>query len=185
MTCIVGWRSKWETVVGTDSQWTQGNTKGTMPKGKLWRNGRFLIAAAGSVRAMQVLEYGPQFNPDIKDEALVEHLITKWVPAIVSAFNDAGALMKKDTETAMVEVEAIICCRRKFIRFGGDLTIIEEPLRYVAGGSGEEVALGYMAAHDTKQGRDRSALSVVQGALRAAELHCTGVRGPYHMEVVK
>jgi ATP-dependent protease HslVU (ClpYQ) peptidase subunit len=186
LTCIVAYRGKDATIIGTDSQWTQGNTKGSMPTGKMWRNGRYVIAAAGNVRSMQVLQHGPQFSADVKDEDMAAHLITKWVPALIASFNDAGALVKKDADTASVEVEAIICSRRRLFRLGGDLSVVEEKDRYVAGGSGEEVALGYLAAKDNLT--DRAAYStrvLVEGALRAAEKHCTGVKGPFYWEIIR
>ncbi len=181
MTCLVAWRGMTHTVVGTDSQWSQGSQRGSMPSGTMWRNGRFVIAAAGSVRPVQLLGAGPQFDPKISDKDLVNHLISEWTPKIVQTMNDAGQLCKGEDKTATVEVELLVVSRKKIVRVGGDLSIIDEPLRYAAGGSGEEVALGYMAACP----RDRDERYVALGALKAASKHTTGCSAPYYLEYIK
>ena len=182
MTCLVAWRGKHGTVVGTDSQWTAGVARGAMPTGKMWHNGRFIVAVAGSIRASQILQFGPQFNQDIPDEDLVNHLICKWVPSVIAQFNDAGGLLKDADKPAAIECEALIVSRKKIVRFGGDLSVVEERLHYAAGGGGEEVALGFLAASDPK---DPDPVKVVRRALEATSKHCTGVSAPFYTEIIK
>lgn len=186
MTCLVAWRGKDATMVGTDAQWSAGKQKGEMPEGKMWRHGRFVVAAAGNVRAMQLLQYGPQFDEAVSDSGLVQHLIQKWVPQVFTNLNEAGQLRKDEDKTAQVEVEMLVVSRRKIVRIGGDLSVIEEKLRYAAGGSGEEIALGYLAAKDNVTDRNAySARTIVRGALMAASQHNTGVSPPFYTEVVR
>ena len=176
----MAWRGKDATCVGTDSQWSQGNQRGEVGEGKLWRHGRFVVAASGTVRSLQVLRHGPHFSEKLTDKELIPALVREWAPALITHFNDLGSLTKSDDKTANIGCDGLIVCRKMIIRFGADLTFIKEPLHYAAGGSGEEVALGYFAG----QPRDTLPYHTVIGALKASARHCTGVSAPFHTEML-
>jgi ATP-dependent protease HslVU (ClpYQ) peptidase subunit len=183
MTCLVAWRGLDATMVGTDSQWTAGSQKGTLVEGKMWRNGRFLLAMSGSVRVTQVLRYGVQFNPAIKDGELEAHLVREWMPAVLKQFEECGLLVKDEDKQVCVNFEGLIVSRRKIMRVGQDFTVVDEPLHYAAAGSGEEVALGFLAAQ--RRSDRHPAYGIVSRTLGAAEKHITNVSGPYHIERVR
>lgn len=184
MTCLVAFRGHDATIVGTDSQWSAGSQKGEIT-GKMWRNGRWVIAMAGGVRTMQLLQYGPQFKTGIPDVEIVPYLVREWIPSIFTLLNEAGQFKKEDDKLLMMDAEGLIVSPKTIIRFGGDLSVIQEKLRYAAGGSGEEIALGYMAGMGIAERRAYSARTIALGALKASARHNSGVSAPFHLEVVR
>lgn len=178
MTCLAVWRGRDATIVGTDSQWTEGSQRGTVREGKMWRNGKWIIAGSGSFRAIQLLRYGPQFDGSVSINEAESHLVCRWMPEFQKHMKEHGGIVEEDGEAPRCNLWALFVHKRGIIRVSSDFTVLRDPHRYAANGSGEEVALGYLAAQSLSNGS--SARRIVRGALEAAEEHIEGVRGPFH-----
>lgn len=181
VTCLVAWRSKSKTLVGADGVWVAGAQKGGMKDEKVFKHGRFVIALAGGMRAVQVIRHStPTFNPDTPDSEIMPHLISEWVPELQKRLSDTGQLIKDDDKAIQMLACGLIVSRKLILRLGTDFSIVEERLPYAAGGSGEELALGYLQACREMWGADEDmGHSIVMGALGAASMHNNTVGPPY------
>lgn len=108
---------------------------------KVVRNGRFGFAAAGYLRAIQVMEYAKL--PDIPkgDGAVIDRFVTvELIPAMLSAFEDAKTPDETLKESVLL---AAVGGRAYEVCYDGSWT--RSPLGFLAVGSGYAFALGALA----------------------------------------
>lgn len=171
MTCIVGVRQNGRVWLGGDSAGTMDDWSlyiRTDPK--VFQVGEFLIGFTWSFRMGQLLRYA--FAPPLITGDLYAYLVTTWVDAMRECFK-AGGFARKDME-AEQGGQFLVGVRGRLFNVQSDYSIGEVLMPYDAVGCGAPVALGALAVlHDLPPA------ARCRKALRAAELHNAGVRGPF------
>lgn len=95
-------------VIGADSQATDDS--GNLMKvvsGKIFHNGPALIGAAGSVRGINILQFGWK-APSRTVKSTDQYVTRSFIPAMRKAFIEAGFDMKADSDVATNDNELII-----------------------------------------------------------------------------
>ena len=94
MTTLIAYQGDGFCVIAADSQTTFENLKANCsPMGKIAVNGKFLIAAAGTVRGMNIIQHS--FSPPaILNKDLDRYMVRSFIPALRKEFIDAGYDMK-------------------------------------------------------------------------------------------
>jgi ATP-dependent protease HslVU (ClpYQ) peptidase subunit len=105
----------------------------------------------------------------------------KKVNAARTAFKDGGFARKKDE--AEIGGAFLVGYAGRLFTVHEDYQIAETESGYAACGCGESYALGAMFALASPiQARSFEPRDILDAALRAAEAHSAGVRGPFHFE---
>ena len=179
MTCIVGLKAR------DGSVWFGGDSLGANYTGgcaqrsdaKVFSRGPYRFGYTSSFRMGQILRYDAILPPPPGGEAdLLRFMVCEFVPAVREALK-SGAWAK--TENGKEEggffvvglPGALFCVQSDYQ--------VEVPADgYCAVGSGEEVALGALAATRSWRSPRRRVIE----ALKAAERHNAFVRGPFVVE---
>ena len=136
-----GWCS-----IGADSQ-ASDESGFTMEivTGKIFSSGPVVIAGAGAVRGINILQFGwtaPKYTGKSSD-----HYITKTlIPSIRKVFIESGYDMKADVDTASNDNEFLIAVRGTLYAIGGDYSWERCSRGIYVSGSGGKYALGALAA---------------------------------------
>jgi len=113
---------------------------------KIFKNGIALIGGAGSVRGLNILEFG-WTAPAFAQSKTVEHYLTqKFIPSLRSAFIEAGYDMKSDKEAAEQDNDLVICIKGQVFIIAGDYSWDRCSRGIHIAGSGGKYALGALAA---------------------------------------
>lgn len=171
MTTLVAYQGDDFCVLAADTQTTgYGLATDCSPMGKIAQNGDYVIAAAGLVRGMNIMQHAltPPRPPKTKT-ALAKFMVAKFIPALRKAFIASGYDMKDDGEIAAHDNDIII-------GVNGQLFFIDEVygLEYVAdrlycGGSGMKLALGAASAlgGDSNKSKD-AAIGILIEAVKTS-----------------
>jgi ATP-dependent protease HslVU (ClpYQ) peptidase subunit len=136
--------------------------------GKIAQNGKYLVAAAGLVRGMNLIQHA--FNPPAPPKSnLDKFMVNSFVPALRKCFQAAGYDMKDDGDVAQHDNEFIVAVN-------GVLYLIDEAYgvertsnRVYVTGSGMELALGAADALNVAEVDDwEEAVEVVERAVETA-----------------
>lgn len=144
MTTLIAYQGNDWCLLAADTQTTgYGMATDCSPMGKIAKNGDYVIAAAGLVRGMNIMQHAlvPPRAPKTKS-SLAKFMVSRFIPSMRRAFISAGYDMKDDGEMAQQDNDIIIAVK-------GQLFFIDDVygLEYVAdrlycGGSGMQLALG-------------------------------------------
>lgn len=107
MTTLIGYQGNGWAVIGSDSRATDysGNMM-DLALPKIIKNGKYLIAVAGSSRGGNIVQFGwkPPTPPSTDDTLVLDRFITnKFIPSMRRAFIKAGFDMKDDGDYARTE----------------------------------------------------------------------------------
>ncbi len=177
MTCIVGLVHEGVVYMGGDSAATSSAylNQTILATEKVFRNGAFLIGAAGSERASLLLRHSlipPRMYPD---EDIDKQITVDFVNAIRSCLKSGGVAWKRD-EFEWFDGSFLLGYRGHLFAIGPRYGV-SRPLNGVAAtGTGEDFALGVLYATQGRDPRERLLM-----ALTAAEEFNAGVRGPFHI----
>lgn len=174
MTCIVGVQYHDTVLIGADSASVDGWELTIPPDPKVFHRGPFLIGYTTSWRMGQLLRYRldvPDHPVGVDDH---EYLATLFVDAVRDCLK-AGGFAKKENE-AETGGEFLVAYRGGLYVVQSEYQVLTAP-EYMAVGAGGTVALGALCA-----GVDFPPLMRVEQALKAAERHSIGVRGPWVIE---
>lgn len=177
MTCIVGLVEEGHVYLGGDSAGIGGWSLTVRKDKKLFRNGEFLIGGTGSFRLIQLLQYAftpPTYDPD---SDLGKYMATTFIDAVRQCLKDGGLAEKKSEQESGGYFLVGFAGRLFFIE--ADYQVGEALCGYNAIGTGGEIAKGVLYATPDVQPRKR-----IELALRGAEEHNAGVRGPFYIEVL-
>lgn len=178
MTCIVGVIENGTVYIGGDSAGIGGYELTIRKDKKVFRNGDFLIGGTSSFRMLQLLRWS--FTPPAHDSStdLERYLATTFVDALRECFK-AGGYAQKSNEQEEGGI-FLVGYRGRLFCLWQDYQVGEALDGYNAVGCGSEVAKGVLFATPDMQGYKR-----VELALKAAERHNAGVRGPFLIEKVE
>lgn len=177
MTCIAGLVHEGKVYIGGDSAGVGGLDLMVRKDRKVFVNAEFVIGCTTSFRMAQILQYAftpPKRHPE-KD--VMAYMVTEFVEALRTAFKNGG-FATKDREAEWGGV-FLVGYQGRLFRIDSDYQVGESACGYDACGCGENYAKGVLFATPNDSAQDR-----VDLALRAAEAHSAGVRGPFLVESV-
>lgn len=140
---------------------------------KVFRVGPVLIGWAGMARAGRVLQYSftpPKHPRRMKPD---RYIATLFVDAVRKAMVDANTTDKKDNREAST-VDVLVAYQGRVWLIDGNFASIESARSYCATGCATGIVLGALGASEKLPPRQR-----ILKALRLAEEHNSGVRGPF------
>lgn len=175
MTCIVGLVEGDNVWMGGDSAGVSGWSLTVRADLKVFRNGPMIFGFTTSFRMGQLLRYALKVPHHEADVEVDQYLATTFIDAVRECLKAHGFAKKENGQESGGTF--LVGYRGRLFSIDDDYQVGEASDGYNACGCGREFALGalYASAHLT--GRDRLGL-----ALRAAERHSAGVRGPFHYE---
>lgn len=175
MTCIVGIKTeRGAVVIGGDSAGVGGMSLSVRSDKKVFKNGKFVFGFTSSFRMGQILQYS--FKPPERrhGDDIMKFMVIDFIDALREAFK-AGGIAKTDSGVESCGSFLVGYAGRLFT-IDSDYQIGEAAIGYDAVGCGADVALGSMYSTESLAPQDR-----VLSALRAAERHSAGVRGPFNI----
>lgn len=112
---------------------------------KVFKNGPALIAGAGSVRGLNILEFG-WTAPAYGKSKSVEHYLTQtFIPSMRAVFIEAGYDMKSDKDVAEQDNDLIVAIKGQLFSISGDYSWDRCARGLFMAGSGGKYALGALA----------------------------------------
>jgi len=156
LTTIVGIQGDGYAVVTTDSRISSIDESGftyqvtTLGTGssKVASNGKYLLGAAGDVRAINILHYvfaPPAPAPSLKGKKLDAFITSKFVPALRACFEEQGyALPERDSSDHIAEQGStiLVVVNGMIYVIDGDYSWTSDSAGFYAIGSGAPYALG-------------------------------------------
>lgn len=179
MTCIVATldRTNNSVVMAADSIGIDsGLNYRVVTQSKLIRLGDFLIGFAGSFRVGDILRYCLKMPPIEYGDYIEKYLVTKFVPALQSALENANAL-SKDEDGHTVH-PFLLAYKDRLFKIDGDFHIQENANGFESIGVACEIAIGAMAALDKRK------MTAEKKVLTALEIACkfsAGVTKPFNL----
>ena len=189
MTTIIAVQGPSWAVVGFDSQVTEeGGRSYTLGRGsaKVMKNGKYMLGAAGDVRAINILAYAfsPPSAGDLTGIRLDRFITSKFVPALRSCFEDHGYAAKETKEQATHGSTVLAIVNGSIYEIGEDYAWVRDTTGIYSFGTGGDFALGAMYA---RQGEDITTLSstdvqkLVRESLAIAAKLDPGSGPPFHV----
>ena len=176
MTCIAAVRHGDSVLVGGDSAGTRGGSweMNVRADSKVFRNGPYLFGFTTSFRMGQLLRYRLTLPEPPKRGDVLGFMATEFVDAVRKALKDGG--FSKTEAGAEEGGEFVVAVGSRLFTVHSDYQVAEHADAYAAVGCGAAVALGALAATPKQPPKAR-----LRTALRAAERHSAGVRGPFRI----
>jgi ATP-dependent protease HslVU (ClpYQ) peptidase subunit len=142
MTTLAAIQGKGWCAIGADSQ-ASDDSGFTMQivTGKIFRNGPTLIAGAGSVRGINILQFGWK-APAYRHRTTDHYMTQAFIPSMRKAFIAAGYDMKDDGDVAENDSELVVAIRGKLYSVAGDYSWERCRMGIYIAGSGGKYALG-------------------------------------------
>lgn len=146
MTTLAGIQGDGWCAIGADSQ-ASDDSGFTMQivTGKIFQSGPVIIAGAGAVRGINILQFGwtaPRFSGKSTDHYVTQSLI----PSIRKAFIKAGYDMKDDGEVALNDNDFVIAVKGNLYSIAEDYSWERCRMGLYIAGSGGKYALGALDA---------------------------------------
>lgn len=183
MTTIAGIQGESWAVIGFDSRVTEDNQKiYTLPKdsGKVFKNGNYLLGAAGDMRAINLLHH--VFKPPVISATtfglkLDKFISTHFIPELKKCFEDAS--YSKDGEH---ESQLMVIVNGTLYEIGNDFSWATDESGVYAIGSGSDYALGAMhASLETRKKTITTCKTIIRQAISISSRLDPGTSGPIHV----
>lgn len=179
MTCIIAVeRGDGTAIVGTDSALTAGDRIDIVDRAKWHQSGCVRMLFAGSLRVPQILANDLQFPSKVPDD--ITGMLHDSVPIIRKTL-EAGGALTKDEDGDYQSSEIIFVCGGTVHVMYSDFAIYRPRRRYIACGSGSDIALGALYAMSP---RTRMTPRGVSLALAASAEYNTSVAPPFYVAVI-
>ena len=179
MTCIVGIIADGHVYIGADSAATdEAWGQCELADSKVFVSGEFIIGAAGSIRAAQLVRYA--LHPPAIDSALdmMAYLIGPFVGTMREVLESGGCLkIKEGVEST--DAHFLVGHRGRLFTIDEAWQVYESRMPYACIGNASDYALGAMFANARLTPKNR----ILQALEAAAEFNA-GVRAPFVVEVV-
>ena len=182
MTCIVGIEHETGVYIGGDSAGIAGWELTVRADPKVFRVGEFLYGIAGSFRMGNLLRYAfvPP-PPPKKRKHLDAYMVTAFIDTLRAVVEAGGTREKKNEVESLHNSSFLVAVRGRLFEIDSDFQVGRPASGYAAIGCGSSVALGALHALVVGVGLTHPT-DCVAAALRAAEAHNIGVRGPFIIE---
>jgi ATP-dependent protease HslVU (ClpYQ) peptidase subunit len=148
MTTIAAIEGDGWSVIAADSQ--SSDSDGfciNIPAGKIFENNGIIVAGAGSVRGINLLQYAWE-SPPIKITDIDKYVTSILVPSIRRCFDNASYEFKRDDSAVENDNIFLLCIQGKMYRLDEDYSWERTDEGIYVAGSGERFALGALAALD-------------------------------------
>lgn len=136
---------------------------------KIFKNGPALIAGAGSVRGLNIIEHGwsaPSFGTT---KTVEQYLTRKFIPSLRKAFIEAGYDMKSDKDVAEQDNDLIVAIRGRLFSIASDYSWDSCSKGLYKAGSGGKYAMGALAVLDAHKAKTPvQAENLIRKAITAA-----------------
>lgn len=167
MTTLIAYQGDGFCVIAADSQTSWGNLKANCsPMGKIAVNGKFLIAAAGTVRGMNIIQHS-FVPPAIRNKDLDRYMVRSFIPALRREFIAAGYDMKDGGEIASHDNDFIIAVNGTLYFIDEVYGIERNKENLHVSGTGRQLALGAAVALGIHESEDYE--QVVDTLVQAVE----------------
>ncbi len=144
---------------------------------KVFRDGEFVCAFSGLLRAGQVVRYvfdAPPMPHASDERGMDRYMAGTWASGLRETMLAEG-VQGQQAETS--DFELLVGVRGRLYVVEGDYAVWRCARRYHAAGSGAEFALG--AIHALRSGRPKlTPTAIIQCAIASACEHANTVRGP-------
>lgn len=182
MTCIAGLVDKDGGVwIGADSAGVNGYLDLSVRKDpKVFRNSDFLIGGTSSFRMLQLLHYAfvpPAYYPE-RDTDLDKFMVISVVDAFRACLKNGGYATSNQGQESGGQF--LVGFQGHLYTIDADYQVGEALCGYDAVGCGGDYANGVFHATPDLPPRER-----IEAALKAAEAHNAGVRGPFTIECLE
>lgn len=177
MTCIVGFVEGDKVWIGGDSAGVAGWDLTVRADQKVFRNDDMLFGFTSSFRMGQLLRYALKVPIRDPKTDVYQYMVTTFVDAVRECLKSHGWAEKHSEQekggTFLVGYAGLL------FAVESDYQVAEAASGYAACGCGDSYALGALYATAHLSGKKR-----MEMALRAAESHSAGVRGPFCFEAL-
>lgn len=194
MTTIVGVQGDGFVVLATDSRISSFDEQGdvyqytTLGGGssKLAFNGKYVVGAAGDVRAINILHHAfhpPICAPSLKGRRLDTFVTTKFIPALRTCFEEHGYAVpqgKESGRTAEQDSTIIVAINATIYIIEGDYSWTNDATGLYAAGTGSSYALGALQALNHKNLTPQQAKTIALKALNIATKYDPYTGAPHH-----
>lgn len=174
MTAIAGFTDGNTVWIGGDSAGVGGMSLTVRADQKVFTVGELLIGFTTSFRMGQLLRYGwapPALN---EGQGIDDFMVTSFIDSVRARFKAGGFAEKKDD--AEIGGSFLVGFRGRLFHIESDYQVGEPAASYDACGCGDDICNGaFYALEGYLIHPDHRVLT----ALRAAETHSAGVRGPF------
>jgi ATP-dependent protease HslVU (ClpYQ) peptidase subunit len=180
-TCIVGLVEDGVVLIGGDSAATYDHSLGQRiisTKKVFALDEELLIGCCGSIRALQLLQYGfdrPKHHPGTSDD---EYIVTSFMDAVRERYTTGGHVPTWSDGPEQFDGAFMIGYRARLYVIEADYGVICTAEPYAAIGCGEDLALGCLAG---TLGVRMAPRKRVTRALEVAEQFSGGVKRPFHI----
>jgi hypothetical protein len=177
MTCIAGLIHDGKVYVCADSAGVCKYDLEIRKDRKVFVNGDFVIGFTSSFRMGQILQFA--FNPPKRhpEKSVMAYMVTDFVNAVRGALKDGGYARKESEQESAGDFLVGYAGRLFSIR--NDYQVAENVSGFDSVGCGESYAKGVLFATEGQDPLTRLTL-----ALKCAEQHSAGVRGPFYTEQI-
>lgn len=194
MTTIVGVQGEGYALLATDSRISSFDDKGsayqvsTLGGGtsKLAYNGKYIIGAAGDLRAINLLHHAfhpPAPTPSLKGKRLDQFITTKFIPSLRELFEEHGYAApenKDNTHIAEHDSTVVIAINATIYIIEGDYSWMSDSTGIYATGTGSSYALGALQALLPKNPTPTQAKQIANKALNIAAKFDPYTGAPHH-----
>jgi ATP-dependent protease HslVU (ClpYQ) peptidase subunit len=151
MTTIAAIEGDGWAVIGADSQSSdESGFAIDIPAGKIFKNGEVIVAGAGAVRGINLLEHN-WVSPAVKIDNIDKYVTSILIPSIRKCFDAADYEYKKEEGSVIQDNIFIICIRGAIYRIDEDYGWERTTNNLYVAGSGERFALGALEALKANQ----------------------------------
>lgn len=186
MTTVLGVQGDGWSAIGADSLVSDDDGR-RYPLGpstsKIVQRGHYYIAAAGEVRALNILAY--VFNPPQpgarSGSKLDRFMISKFVPEMKNAFEDQGYAPSDTKVSAEQGSSVMVSVNGTLYHFGYDYSWIRNTAGVYYAGSGGDVAIGALTAlhpEPFEKTEQQDAVEIIKFAIDVASMYDIGTESP-------
>lgn len=194
MTTIVGIQGDGYSLIATDSRISSFDDKGSAYQitslgggaSKIASNGKYLLGAAGDVRAINLLHHAfhpPTPAPSLKGKKLDQFITTKFIPSLRELFEEHGYAAPEDknnTHIAEHDSTVILSINATIYIVEGDYSWTSDSTGIYATGTGSSYALGALQALLPKNPNPKQAKAIANKALNIAAKYDPYTGAPHH-----
>lgn len=177
MTCIVAIKEEGKLYFGADSYLSDSETDIAYPmkSPKVFRNGEFIFAYCGSVRAGKIFQYDLKLpEPDLNN--LDKYMNTEFINALATCAT-RNKLVTDESEKENDLADLIVGIDGKLFEIQSHVQAIELYVDYMALGSGSKFALGSLHTTSTLEILPKERLRM---ALEASAAYAMTVGKPFN-----
>lgn len=177
MTCIAGIAQGGKVYIGGDSITSNGWSKASTARRKVFRHGELLIGVCGSVRTSNLLQHSLSVRAPEEGEEVECYIVTGVIDSSRNLLKAGGVARVEHNVEAGDDM--LIGFRGQLFRIASDFQVDAYIEGIAAVGAAEDYALATMIALPDLQPEDR-----IRRALEVSAELCVFVSPPFYVEVL-